>query len=768
MQVLVPTLDSFSQVLPAFKWQALAAFLQKTATAAGRKAMLLSDRELSTPLPVAGLFALLVTADFCALLQAQQAETPDRYHTQLTFDNTEIGSFLQQLKPLIAAKKKALLERAIAAQAQYANEPRLPSSFILQLLAVIASDPEPTAIACEPMVAAAIFQQVEQERLLNQVTAQIRQSLELPKILKTAVEEVRKFVSVDRLLIFEFSPQAFADGTSSSKSALSSTTERTAPGDTRSMSANLLIPDNYYLQGRITYEAKASGDIPSVLDLADGCWFDHESQTREKYSQGIASLIPDIEEYYHQYPCLLKLLQHAQVRAKLVTPIRVQEKLWGLLIAHQCYQPRQWQLDEEKFLGQIAQHLAIAIYQATLYHEVQQQKQTLEERVAERTQALAESLAATQSANRVKSDFLATMSHELRTPLTCVIGMSATLLRWSLGPLNDKQRSYLKTIHDSGEHLLELINDILDFSQVESGKTVLQMSEFSLSQLTRQCLQVFREKARAGNIDLKIQISVSAERDRFTADQRRVRQILFNLLANAIKFTPEGGTVTLRVWVESKTAVFQVEDTGIGIPAEQQPQLFQKFQQLDMSYKRRYEGAGLGLALTKQLVDLHHGWLSVESAEGKGSVFTVEIPAQELNAEEVEGDSTSRSSPSAGRVVLIEDDEDSAALVCDLLTAAGYQVVWMIEPSTAVEQIQFLQPTAVITALEMSGMNGLDIVRRIRQHPVMQHIKVLALTHQSAAESHDQDVGADAYLSRPIDPGHLLHKVAALIALAAS
>jgi two-component system, sensor histidine kinase and response regulator len=766
MQVLVPTLDSFSQVLSASKWQALSAFLQKTATAAGRKAMLVTDRELSTPLLAGGQFALLVMPDFCLLLQAQLEETPDRYRTHLIFDTAEIGAFLQQLKSHIAAKKKALLERAIATQAHHSGDSRLPSSFILQLLAVIAAEPEPTAIACEPMVAAAIFQQVEQERLLNQVTAQIHQSLELPQILRTAVEEVRKFLSVDRLLIFEFSSQAFTDGTSESN--LEGAAERSTHASTRSASGNFLIPEHYHLQGRITYEAKASEQILPVLDLADGCWFDHESQTREKYSQGIASLIPDIEEYYHRYPCLLKLLQHAQVKAKLVTPIRVQEKLWGLLIAHQCYQPRQWQPDEEQFLGQIAEHLAIAIYQATLYHEVQQQKQTLEERVAERTQALAESLAATQSANRVKSDFLATMSHELRTPLTCVIGMSATLLRWSLGPLNDKQRSYLKTIHDSGEHLLELINDILDFSQIESGKTMLQVSDFSLSQLARQCLQVFREKARAGNIDLKIQVSVSAERDRFTADQRRVRQILFNLLANAVKFTPEGGTVTLRVWVESNTAVFQIEDTGIGIPAEQQPQLFQKFQQLDMSYKRRYEGAGLGLALTKQLVDLHHGWLSVESVEGKGSIFTVEIPTQELNTEGIDSNSVGKSSPSAGRVVLIENDEDSAALVCDLLTAAGYQVVWMIEPSTAVEQIQFLQPTAVITALEMSGMNGLDIVRRIRQHPVMQHIKVLALTHQSAAESHDQDVGADAYLSRPIDPGHLLHKVAALLSPAVS
>ncbi|HBY78686.1 MAG TPA: hybrid sensor histidine kinase/response regulator, partial [Cyanobacteria bacterium UBA11148] len=191
--------------------------------------------------------------------------------------------------------------------------------------------------------------------------------------------------------------------------------------------------------------------------------------------------------------------------------------------------------------------------------------------------------------------------HELRTPLTCVIGLSATLLRWSFNeggtpiiPL-DKQRQYLKMIQENGEHLLDLINDILDLSQVEAGKAVLNITEFSLAKLSHQTLRSLQEKATVRNIELEMDFRIKPQHDRFRADQRRVKQILFNLLGNAIKFTPEDGKVTLRVWREQNLAIFQIEDTGIGIADEHLPLLFQKFQQLETTYHRRYEGTGLGL-----------------------------------------------------------------------------------------------------------------------------------------------------------------------------
>jgi two-component system sensor histidine kinase/response regulator len=238
---------------------------------------------------------------------------------------------------------------------------------------------------------------------------------------------------------------------------------------------------------------------------------------------------------------LLAFLQQAQVQSKLVAPIIVNQQLWGLLIAHQCFTKRHWQPWELEFLQHIAEHLAIAINQAQLYQQLQAQTQNLEICVIERTQDLRDALAAAQSASRAKSEFLATMSHELRTPLTCIIGMSATLLRWSLGDLSPRQRDYLNTIHDSGEHLLALINDILEVSKIESGRTILEVSEFSLSSLARQSFDSFRREASEHDIQLALDFKISSDRDLFPADPRRVRQILNNLLSNAIKFTPAGG-----------------------------------------------------------------------------------------------------------------------------------------------------------------------------------------------------------------------------------
>jgi signal transduction histidine kinase len=304
-----------------------------------------------------------------------------------------------------------------------------------------------------------------------------------------------------------------------------------------------------------------------------------------------------------------------------------EEKPWGLLIAHQCNTPRHWSESEKNLLSSVAEQLAIAIHQAELMRSLTQEKQTLEQRVVERTMALHDALEAAEAASRLRSEFLATISHELLTPLTYVIGMSSTLLRWSFGELSQRQRDYLQTIHDSGEHLQDMINDILDLSQIEAGKAVLNITEFSLVNIAQSTVNALKEKATSQRINLNVDVQLNPQQDIFTADVRRVQQIVWNLLTNAIKFTPEGGNVTLRLWVENETAVFQVEDTGIGIPEEQLSLLFEKFHQLETPYRRRYGGTGLGLALTKQLVELHRGRIEVESTVGAGSVFTVWIPA---------------------------------------------------------------------------------------------------------------------------------------------
>ncbi|MFB2834275.1 ATP-binding protein [Floridanema evergladense] len=767
----------------------------------GEVKLFLSEDVLSTvtvrPQQIEEKFVLLVSEQFSGLLvgtqyleEGQWEDPEDRlYQIGLTFAPEAIAAFIAQLSSLLQDQPLAEPTLQQATQILRPNDSNLQSEFTLSLLEIITLEGRksiseqalyPFVSVCQP-VHEALEQQVEQERLLNQVTAHIGQSLELPVILETAVQQVRNFLQADRLLIYQFEqPLSSVKNLEIDDSDILSFYRLAMKPELHPEAAQLIRTENHHqleqdfeqevsdrkIWGRITYEARYSDDIPSVLGFSEEerCFF-YVPNCREKYRKGFTLAVKDIETAYIFHPCLLSLMRSHQVRAKLVVPILIQEQLWGLLIAHQCFEPRQWQEKEKNFLSHIAEHLAIAIYQAQLYAEVQQQKQTLEKRVIDRTQELHDAMLLAQSANRAKSEFLATMSHELRTPLTCVIGLSATLLRWSFGQLNQKQRDYLQSIHDNGEHLLELINDILELSQLESGKTVLNISEFSLSQLAHQAINNLKLKANQRGVELAIAVRLDPKNDRFLADDRRVQQILYNLLSNGIKFTPQGGRVTLRVWREGDRAVLQVEDTGIGIPEHQKHLLFQKFQQLDSSYHRQYEGTGLGLALTKQLVELHDGTIEVNSTVNVGSIFTVWLPKQEYLIGEKTGANSSSYNKErklvnlkfpAGRIIVIENNEETATLICEILTAAGFQVVWLLEASTAMMQIEILQPLIAIV-----DFHGKEIVEQIRNLPKMQDVKILALINK--LQSKDILKGVNDYLFKPFLPQDLLHKVELLM-----
>lgn len=791
----------FSRILPLTMFERLQGLLQQMRSKVGEEALLLTPDILTQgvipPEAQASRFTVLVSKQFSALLWGRQTEPAAGddarlrlYQVELTFEPEAIASFLCELAHGLKSEP-VILDSLKKSQYLQPNDAVLQSEFTLLLIEILSTNSisasesassSSSISVCQPFIEEALYQQVEQERLLHQVTTQIRQSLELPVILKTAVQQVRDFLQVDRLLIYQFE---FNSLTSAKQDTLDlginpqSSTSSPAVVDRNLISEELPIYTSELGWGCVTYEARSSETISSVLNLMEECSSTHIPNCRKKYRQGLTFAVDDIEIAYQAYPCLLNLLRRIQVRGKLIAPLVVQNNLWGLLIAQQCFEPRQWKDSEKMFLKQIAEHLTVAIYQAKLYAQLQQQKTTLEERVIERTQALRDTLQAAQSANLAKSEFLAAMSHELRTPLTCVIGMSATLLRWSFGqegstslPL-PKQRTYLKTIQESGEHLLELINDILDLSQVEAGKAILNISDFSLSKLIQQTLRALKEKALDQKISLDIDLQIEQQspdattnEDRFCGDQRRVKQILFNLLGNAIKFTPAGGRVILRVWREHNLAIFQIEDTGIGIADDQLPLLFQKFQQLETSYHRTYEGTGLGLALTKQLVELHGGRITVESVFGEGSLFTVWLPSQLLvtATPKVTTTPTYISLPH-GSIVLVEDQEEIATSICEILTAASYQIIWLTDASTAVAQIALLQPKAVILGWQLLGMDGSEMTHSLRSSPETEQIKVLALTTPTLSEDQEHDLNAiaDDYLHKPIEPMQLLHKVTALM-----
>ncbi|MCU0535591.1 MAG: ATP-binding protein [Hydrococcus sp. Prado102] len=697
-------------------------------------------------------FCLLFSSQFRALLVGTLRTEDLSYQIDITWDNRAIANFINRLAEEIGqqADVQRLRDRVPKILSErFFNNPKLQEHFTLKLFDILLPETSgdrkifsPSVSICQP-VEEALYQQIEQEKLLNQVIAQIHQSLETSVILETAIREVRNYLQVDRLVIYEF-------------------------GDEISVNRDLKHPSQGW--GRITYESKASDNIPSILNLTaeDDC-FTYIPRYKEKYRRGLVVAVENVDKYYSSSFCLAELLAKHDVKAKLVAPIVVEENLWGLLIAHQCFSYRQWFESEKNFLVKIGEHLAVAIYQAQLYAQVQKQKNSFEQRVIERTQELRDTLLAAQVATQSKSEFLGNMSHELRTPLTSVIGLSGTLLHWfdkgSKLPM-EKQQHYLQMIQDSGKKLLELINEILDFSQLEAGKILLNIKEFSLHNLSREILKIIEGEANSQQINLELDFRVEKKRDRFSADPDRVQQILFHLLKNAIKFTPAQGTVILRVWRENHQAIFQVEDTGIGIAENQLPLLFEKFQQLEKSLQRTYGGTGLGLALTKQLVELHQGTIEVESIAGKGSVFTVRLPNQShrqlktIPALKVENSLSAETKS----IVLIERDEEIATLICELLTAASYQVVWSIDGNTAIGQIELFRPSLVIVDRNISEVY--HISKTLKKMPSTQSIKILLVSDKITSIDWQKLFiqGIDDYLIRPIQPHLLLKRINALLA----
>jgi len=292
-------------------------------------------------------------------------------------------------------------------------------------------------------------------------------------------------------------------------------------------------------------------------------------------------------------------------RTGLGVPLLRGDEVLGVLVLVRI-EVRPFDEREIELVESFARQAAIAIENVRLFKEIQQKSAQLE------------------IANRHKSEFLANMSHELRTPLNAIIGFSEVLLQKMFGELNEQQADYLEDIRSSGRHLLTLINDILDLSKIEAGRMELELAPFSLVAALNNAVTLVRERAQSHGI--KLQLEVAPEVDRVIADERKVKQVVVNLLANAVKFTPDGGTVTLRADRDDGRVRLAVKDTGIGIAPEDQQRIFEEFQQAGTQTEKSREGTGLGLTLSRRMVELHGGTISVDSAPGKGSTFTVALP----------------------------------------------------------------------------------------------------------------------------------------------
>ena len=255
-----------------------------------------------------------------------------------------------------------------------------------------------------------------------------------------------------------------------------------------------------------------------------------------------------------------------------------------------------------------------------------------EEALREAEAAAKQALEAAELANRAKSEFLANMSHELRTPLNAIIGFSEVMMKEMFGPLSPARYvDYIKDIHESGTHLYGLINDVLDVSKIESGKITLNLSEIDIHDVMTRCIRLVSDRAKTGQV--KISVEVTDGLPGFLADDRKLMQIVLNLLSNAVKFTPEGGAVTLTADIEDDGGlIIRVADTGIGIAPEDMEKVMAPFGQVDSTLARRYEGTGLGMSLSKSLIELHGGSMVIESVVDAGTKITVRLPANQPDA----------------------------------------------------------------------------------------------------------------------------------------
>jgi len=400
--------------------------------------------------------------------------------------------------------------------------------------------------------------------------------------------------------------------------------------------------------------------------------------------------------------------------------------------------------------------------------ELDRYRRHLEDLVSSRTAELKLAKEAAEEANRAKSAFLAGMSHEIRTPLNAVIGFAQLLTRDpNMGP---RQHDQLQTIARSGQHLLGLINDILDLSKIEAGRLPLHLQDFDLHRLLDDLLQMFRLRAAAKALTLQWRLAPELPA-RLHGDAGKLRQILINLLGNAVKFTAQG-QVTLRVGPAPDQApgrwIFEVEDTGPGIAAAEQTQLFQPFQQADAG-RRSGGGTGLGLSISRRLATLMGGGLSLRSRLGEGSCFTLELPlsAAQGDALDLDFDPTPqgglpRLDPSVGavRVLVVDDQIENRRLLRDLLEPAGFTVIEATDGQEALEAVARDAPQAVLMDLRMPTMDGCEATRRLRAQG--HRLPILAVTASILQDGQTSVMtcGMDDLLDKPLNPDQLFERLA--------
>ena len=567
--------------------------------------------------------------------------------------------------------------------------------------------------------------QLKISQLVEQITQAIRQSLDPQKIFVTATREIRQLLKADRVGIFKFAPASD------------------------------------YHQGEFVAEDVIS-DFPSALaaKVRDRCFGE---ECAVDYRQGKVLAIADI--YAEDLSdCHVKILERFQIRANLVIPLLQNEQLWGLLCIHQCSEPRHWQDEEIDLVQKIATQLGVALNHAELLEQMREAKENAD------------------AANQAKSTFLANMSHELRTPLNAILGFSQLLHRDD--SFSPQQKEILGIINHSGKHLLELINDVLEMSKIEAGKTTFHSYDFDLHGLLDSLRQMFSLKAESKDLQLIVNRSANVLKY-IRTDEHKLRQVLINLLNNGIKFT-QTGKIILSVSVKSEYHAkssepkqqeisFTIQDTGVGIAKDRLKYLFKPFSQTQSGYQSG-EGTGLGLCLSRNLVQLMGGRIDLQSQLGKGTTVRFTIPiteAREINLVEPDSRQVIGLAPNQSeyRILVVEDKWESRKLLVQLLESVGFLVQQAQNGKEAVEKWQEWQPHLILMDMQMPVMNGYESTKNIRlieqnlidsdSEKTSKSSVIIAFTASAFKEERNKILaaGCDDFMSKPLQELVLFEKI---------
>ncbi|MDX8408660.1 MAG: response regulator [Mariprofundales bacterium] len=496
-----------------------------------------------------------------------------------------------------------------------------------------------------------------------------------------------------------------------------------------------------------------------------------------------------------------ELLEREGVAALLAVPLVLDDVTVGILYIDD-FKPRSFETEQLRLLSLLSGQAAQSIQKVRMIKRLRSGQEALtslneelESRIMSRTRDLRMANEELVRASQAKSQFISNMSHELRTPLTSINGFSELLIDELFGPINDQQRSYLENILSSGKHLLELINGILDMAKIESGRMGLELDRFDVSRIIEDVGNVLQGFAAKAGVTLEF--AVDDDVPVMLLDRTKFKQILYNLCSNALKFSPEGGVVTVRAQIIALPATgngqevlqglrVSVQDHGIGIAREDVQRIFNPFEQVEGDHARRFEGTGLGLSLTKRLVELHGGNIDVTSEPEVGSCFSFTLPLETVDEEALlaqHGRVERRSAdgviaapvqvtlkdhhkpapvaPDAPLILVVDDDQGSQELATLYLTEAGYRVCRAANGYEALDRAREEHPFLIMLDVMMPGKDGWEVLQELKLDPITADIPVMMC---SVAEGQELGValGATDYISKPIDRKALSSKLSAL------